>query len=263
MARIGELLSAADIQEIQRLGIEQTYYAAPTVYLLPNKNIAAYNYYRTYEDANRRLKQLQNNSAGIGPSPAGSVRFTRNSNTGQTFGINAEFFAETIFGKIQLPYAYMRVAISKFTYFIAAFSLADGTGRFYAVISPAYFGLSATSFKTGDTAKAQALTAFYNEVQLLKVKYNGLTSYLNNLAKRNLGQTEQQIFNEGILLLTSMRADIDSIKGLNNTFSKTPPGIGALPVVAWWIIAGIGALTVTGITVAFVANEATKNKAHQ
>jgi len=118
MARIGELLSAADIQEIQRLGIEQTYYAAPTVYLLPNKNIAAYNYYRTYEDANRRLKQLQNNSAGIGPSPAGSVRFTRNSNTGQTFGINAEFFAETIFGKIQLPYAYMRVAISKFTYFI-------------------------------------------------------------------------------------------------------------------------------------------------
>jgi hypothetical protein len=120
------------------------------------------------------------------------------------------------------------------------------------------FALSATSVDSVSAEKLAALDAYYREVQLLKYRYNNLVGFLNSLSTKQLSAKEQQIFNEGIVQLQQMQAQMLSIKGIEITYTPQGAVIGFIPLL---IIAAVLILAaVTGWTIVEIAAMREKTK---
>lgn len=231
-------------------------YVAPTVYLLASKFLSNYNYYGSLTDAINKLSFLKG-WGGSNVPPIGMVSFVNNG-TAQTFGINCDFYA-LIANQWQLvDYAYLKsMTGSSFPPVVFRFISANGTGPYYAIFDRYYFGLAATSVAETDPVKLAELDAYWREVQLLKYRYNSFVGFLNTLSTKQLNTVEQQIYNEGLLMLNTLSNQLHNIRGVYIEYDNGQK-IG-LPVVAIIII--IAVLSgVTAWTVSSIATEREKTK---
>lgn len=231
-------------------------YLAPTVYRLaggPNN----WNYYRTKEDAINKWLYL-NNQGGVNVPAYSYYRFTPDGQA-QTFGINVDFYYKVSgFGWLPLSYSYIRQNYSRLANgLVFRFYLTDGSGPYWAIMNSAYFGIAATVTSETNPDKIAALDSFQREITLMKYRYNNLAAFLNDLSKRVLKPTEQQIFNQGVLLLNNMRSEISQIDGIEITFTKE--GTIGLPV---FLIIGVIAIlaSATAWTVSTIYTEKEKTR---
>lgn len=224
-------------------------YVAPTVYLKQGvTTIPRWRYYRTFAEASAAY------SGNYPPTSAGYVSFLQNG-TGQTFGVNVDFFVLQSGKWVPVNYSYMKENNSPKC--IVRIFTPQGDGAFYAVFEPVYFGLTATVVGDYSAEKIAALDKFYREVYLLKFRYNALVGFLNEMSKRQLTPTEQQIFNEGLLKLQSLSNQMTTIEGIEFTFTQS--GTVGIPILL--IIAIIAILSaVAGWTIASILEEQEKTK---
>lgn len=205
-------------------------YVAPTVFKKAGLGASNYNYYGTVNEAIVKYKYLNNIAGGANIAPEGYVSF---SGTGaQTFGINCDFFMLSNGKWVMTTYKYLR-AVATLPPIIFRFYTREGAGAFYAIYDKTSFGMSATSIDSVSAEKLNALDGFYREVQLLKYRYNNLAAFANDLSKRTLSQTEQRIFNETVLKLQNMQAQMTTIKGIEISFNSS----GVVGVIPFLIIA--------------------------
>lgn len=259
MARIGEVLTQSDLTSLRKWSeatAERRGYVAPTVYKLATSPITALNYYRTIDDAIFKLKYLQKKPGGKNVSPAGSVKL-QNTRTAQTIGINVDFYLpDNNLGPIAQPYTAVKqkFAAAGNVYMPFKFYKTDGSGPFFAILASSDMGIAATVTAKLSPEKIEAFDKLTREITLLRINYNALASFLNDLSKKKLNKTQQQIFNEGILRLQEYREDIRSIKDVDFVFGKNNQvsGIGILPVVAW-LIFGIASALIAAWAVTKIA----------
>ena len=230
------------------LTFSQRQYMAPTVFLRAGKFVSNYNYYATLEAAIRKYAYLNNLQGGRNEIPAGSYAF-KSDGTAQTFGINCDFYVLKN-GKWQLTsYDYVRSVASNMPPVIFRFLLPSTMGPYFAIFSPGYFGLAAQTVSNVDPDKLKALDDYWRAAQVLKYRYNSLVGFLNDLARRQLNTVEQQIFNEGLLLLNSMNQQMATIRGLEIGYNDGErigiPVIALIAVIA--VLGGATAWTVASI----------------
>lgn len=229
-------------------------YLAPTVYFLAGVT-ASYNYYSTLQQAFSKLLYLSG-KGGSNLAPAGSVQ--RIGTGAQTFGINVDFYALRNGSLEMQDYKTTKQQWGSTTPYIIRFYTTGGAGPYYAILDKKRFGISATTIDSVGPEKLLQLDLFYREVQLLKYRYNCLVGFLNTLAKRQLSQKEQQIFNEGLLKLQTMQAQMSQIKGLELTYTTEGAAVG-FPVIAIIIIIAIlAAVTGWALVEITAAKEKTK-----
>jgi hypothetical protein len=223
-------------------------YVAPTVYLLRGGIIPRWNYYYSKDQA------ITVFNGGTVASSAGSVPFTTNQ-VPQTFGINVDFYVLKNGSWQAVDYGYMKE--NNLPNAVIRMYTPTGTGPFWAVFNNKYFGASATKLSDYDPAKIAELDAFYREVALLKYRYNSLVGFLNTLGSKPLNSTEQQIFNQSLLMLQNLNNQISQIKGVEITYTQT--GAIGIPVI---LIIGIIAIFsgVAAWTVLTIATEKEKTK---
>ncbi|MES3018582.1 MAG: hypothetical protein V4721_12415 [Bacteroidota bacterium] len=223
-------------------------YVAPTVYLLKGGTMPRWNYYATMQQA----------IAVISGSPpatsAGSVSFTTNP-VPQTFAINVDFYILKNGQWTVVDYAYMKN--NGVPNGVIRIYTPTGSGPYWSTLNNRYFGISATKVSEYDPAKIAALDTFYREVALLKYRYNALVGFLNSLGQRQLTAVEQQIFNQGVLMLQNLNNQISQIKGIEITYTTT----GAIGVPIILIIAIMAILSgVAGWTILAITTEREKTK---
>lgn len=231
-------------------------YLAPTVYRLQGSTLSNWNYYRTKEDAINKLLYLTG-QGGANVSAIGNKSFPAN---GQaiTFGINVDFYLKIIGIWMPIGYKYLRDNFARLaSNVVYSFYGTDGSGPYWAILNPQYFGIAATTTSETSLEKLAALDSFQRETTLMKYRYNALAGFLNDLAKRILTPTEQQVFNEGSLLINNMRAEISQVEGLSITYTKE--GAIGLPV---FLIIGIIAIlaSATAWTVSRIYTEKEKTR---
>ncbi len=236
----------------------QREYVAPTVYTDTAHFVSTWNYYSSLQQATEKWAYL-NGHGGTNYTPAGFISFP-NDQKAHTMGFNCDFYILKD-GTWQLTsYKYLKslnpsvlVALP----IIYRFIRPDGAGIFYAIFNWLYFGLSATSVKSMDPDKLAELDAFYREVQLMKFRYNALVGFLNALGKKQLNAIEQQTFNEGMLLLSSMNNQIAAISGIELEYSQN--GAIGNPIILIIIIIVILSAA-TAWTISTIAKEREKTK---
>lgn len=233
-------------------------YVAPTVFSDPGRYVSTWNYYSTLNQAIEKWNYL-NNNGGTNYQPAGAVSFP-NDNKPHTLGFNCDFYILKD-GTWQLTsYSYLK-GLSSATLInqpvIFRFIRTDGAGIYYAIFNNLYFGLSATKLKEFDPDKIAALDTFYREVQLMKYRYNALVGFLNDLGKKQLNTVEQQVFNEGLLLLNSMNQQIATINGIELAYTETG-AIGNPVILIILIIVILSAATAWTISTIQAEREKTK-----
>jgi large-conductance mechanosensitive channel len=234
-------------------------YLAPTVYKKAGIQInAGVNYYDNLAYAVTKYYFLTNNG-GADVDPAGQITFEPN-DTAQTIGINVDFYgydSENSQWQI-VSYGYLKGLIFSLPPTVFRFYAVDGSGPFYAILDPSYMGISATSISSVDPSRLLALDALYREVQLMKYKYNALAGFLNTLAQNTLNPFEQQIFNEGVLQLQSLQAQMGNLQGIEITYTGKGAVIGLIPFL---IIAIVAILAVaTAWTIATINEQTQKTK---
>lgn len=231
-------------------------YVAPTVFTEPSRYITTWNYYSSLKSAVDKYKYLRG-LGGANVAQSGWMDFPNNQKP-VTFGINCDFYILKD-GQFQLTsYKYLKgLPPSGLRDIIFRFLLPTGAGPFYAIFDPYYFGLSAQSIASVPPEKLAQLDEFYRAVDLMKFRYNALVGFLNTLGKKQLNSVEQQIFNEGVLILNSFNQQMATIKGLEVSYTQT--GAIGLPIIL--IIAVIAILaTATAWTVTTIATEKQKTK---
>lgn len=226
------------------LPFKQKGYVAPTVFLQKGKIVSGWNYYNSLNDAFEKVKFMLH-YGGTDVKPAGSVSFKKDG-TAQTLGINVDFyFAANAMTPVNLGYLAAKYAMQQapanYYFGIFRFFKTDGTGPYYSILDPRYLGITATLVSSYDADKIAALDRFHREAQLLKTKYNTLAAYLNALATKQLTPVQQQVFNEGVLKLTALRSEMETIEGLEYYKQKDGQiGIAfAIPLIAWLIIGAV------------------------
>lgn len=235
--------------------ISERDYLAPTVYRKKGVAITQYNYYKSASDAIKKYWYLQGKTT-TNPTPVGQVKFT-SSTDAQTMGINVDFYALTG-DKWQLTsYKYLRSALTT-PPIVFRFYTTDGNGPYYAIYDAKNMGMSATAISAVPADKLAALDAFQRETRLMQYRYNSLAGFLNTLAKKQLNAKEQQIFNEGILKLQSMQAQMSSIKGIEISFTDKGAVVGFIPILIIAAIAILAAATAWTIVTINEQKEATK-----
>jgi hypothetical protein len=177
--------------------------------------------------------------------PAGNVAFKADA-VPQTFGINADFYVYKNGSWVITDYATMKMSLRRC---IVRVYTPTGTGPYFAVFEPAYFGISATKVTETDAAKVAALDSLYREVALLKYRYNALVGFMNTLAARQLNSFEQQIYNQGLVTLQNLNNQISQIKGIELNYTASgaigTPVILIIAIIA--ILSGVAAWTITAI----------------
>jgi len=233
----------------------QRAYIAPTVYLRAGKFMTGYNYYASLEKAVRKYNFLNNLAGGVDEIPAGSIRFVENG-AAQTIGINCDFYVLKGSDWVLTDYKWLK-SQTKWPPVIFRFLTPATQGPYYALFTANYFGMSATTLEDVEPEKVVELDVFWREVQLMRFRYNELVGFLNALAKRRLNTVEQQIFNEGMLLLNSMNNQMAGVRGIEIAYSEKN-SVG-LPVLL--LIAGIAILAgATAYTVSTIVAETEKTK---
>lgn len=237
-------------------------YLAPTVYKKSGVLLSSsWNYYNSLADAVNKYWYL-NNRGSTNPAPVGSVTFLPDT-TAQTMGINCDFY---IFqdNKWQLTtYKYLR-GLASYPPMVFRFITREGNGPYYAIFDPKTFGLSATAIDSVSSEKLTALDGFYREVQLMKYRYNSLAGFLNTLAQKPLTPTEQTIFNQGVLKLQNMGAQMQTLKGIEISFTTSGAvlngfgRVGIIPFVIIAIVAILAAATAWTITAIIDMQQRTK-----
>lgn len=263
MSAIGEIVTQSDLISLQKYTAQsavKTGYVAPTVYR--NTKVSGWNYYKTLTEAVRQWAYINGVPGYIAQTPAGSVKFTSTAAT-ETMGINVDFFyPDPKLGILVSSYAWVKQMIETKKVFtcVIRFYKTDGSGAYYAVLDSRYLSIAATVTSKLPADKIAALDNFHREVQLLKYKYNSLANFLTELSKKKLNTTQQQIFNEGILMLNNMEKQLRQIKGVEINFANngTVAGVGIIPILIIIAIALVAA--VTGWTIVTINAEIEKTK---
>jgi hypothetical protein len=236
-------------------------YLAPTVFKKSGVGVSSlWNYYGTVNEAIVKWKYLNNIAGGANITPKGGVSFAPGTEA-QTMGINVDFYERKSSGYWS-PIAYKTLRELSYAYppLIFRFYTREGNGPYYAIFDKAIFAISATSIDSVSSEKLQALDDLYRETQLLKYRYNSLAGFLNDLGKRQLNPKEQQIFNEGILRLQSMQAQIGSLKGIEISYNAQGV-VGALGFIPFLIIAIVLIIAAaTAWTIVTIEDEKEKTK---
>lgn len=225
-------------------------YIAPTVFLRGDKYLSNYNYYNSMDAVVSKLSFLKG-WGGTNVPPAGMVSFENNQQP-QTFGINVDFFVLIGSRWEYAEYGFVKSAIngSGFPPCVFRFFTPQGTGPYFAILDKFYFGIAALAVSDADPAKVAALDAFYREVQILKYRYNSFVGFLNALAKRPLNQIEQQVYNEGLILLNTYSNQLGTLRGVEIQFDNSGrvglPVIAIIAIIA--VISGAAAWTISSIT---------------
>lgn len=232
-------------------------YVAPTVYSDHRIYVSNLRYYSTLDAAINRYKFL-NNQGGYDVPPAGVFEFP-NDGKDHTVGINCDFYILKDNSWQLTSYKYLKTLGSPYSFppMIFRFLLPTGTGPYYMIFDKYYLAVSALSIKSVPPEKIAELDEFYRAVQLMKYRYNALVGLLNTMSKRQLNSIEQQIFNEGILILNSFNQQIATIKGLELSYSQT--GAVGLPILLIIVVIAILA-TATAWTVSTIVAEKEKTK---
>ena len=220
------------------------YFVAPTVFRNGNTP-TTYNYYRTWDKAVARYKELVNGSAQVTRAD-GSYTFPGSGP--QTLAINVDFYVPLAGKFYPILYEGMKTNYSEIKNFIARGYLPNGAGPFYFIPNNSQFAISATGIQTTPDKIAE-LDAWYREMARLKYTYNALAAFLNEMSRRQLSPAEQQIFNEGILRLQNLGAAMRSIKGAEFIYNESGR-VGIAPILLLAIVAitaGAVAWTVTEI----------------
>ncbi len=228
-------------------------YLAPTVYKRSGVLLtSSWNYYNSLADAVNKYWFL-NQRGSTNPAPVGYVTFTPDTSA-QTFGINCDFYI-FLDNKWQLTtYKYLR-GLSTYPPMVFRFTTREGNGPYYAIFDPKTFALSATAVDSVSSEKLAALDGFYREVQLMKYRYNSLAGFLNTLAQKPLTPTEQTIFNQGVLKLQNMGSQMQTLKGIEISFTTSGAvlngfggRVGIIPFLIIAIVAILAAATAWTIT---------------
>lgn len=227
-------------------------YVAPTVFLKAGANMPRWNFYNSLDTARKQYFYALGLSA-TQPGSAGAVSFT--GTAAQTFGINVDFYRNV--GVAFYPVSYESIKSNMPQLYVIRFYDTNGAGPYYAVINSKYFGISATVVYPEGEEQKQQLDLFYREVALLKYRYNSLAAFLNQLAKKELNNKEQQIFNEGLLLLQNLSNQIRNIRGIEIYYSQNGT-IGIAPILLIAIIAILAGATAWSVSEIFAEKEKTK-----
>ena len=225
-------------------------YVAPNVFLRKGGSIPNWKYYATITQAA---------AAYIEPDyvqTAGQINFINNG-LPQTMGINVDFYV-IIDGK-WTPVNFAYIKDNPNATGIIRFYDTNGNGAFYTIWNPYYFGSTATNVGSYPPDKIAALDSFYREVALLKYRYNSLVGFLNAMATRQLTTREQQIFNEGMLRLQSLSNQLNTIEGIEVSYTDKGAVVGILPIILIIAIVLILA-SATAWTITTVLGEAEKTK---
>lgn len=232
-------------------------YLAPTVYKKAGIGIiSGWNYYGTVNEAIVKYKYLNNLPGGANVTPEGSIKFLPDT-TAQTLGINVDFYILSGGKWVPATYKYLRGLLT-LPPIVFRFYTTQGAGPYYAIYDSASFGMSATSIQSASPEKIAALDSFYREVQLLKYRYNSLAAFLNDLSKRVLTSQEQQIYNEGVLKLQNLQAQINTIKGIEIVYSQNGQIVGLPILLIIAVIAILAAATAWTITTIISMKEKTR-----
>lgn len=238
-----------------------TGFVAPTFYLKSGVSLPRLNYYATKEAAFKQLLFMTNSPGGVDQKTvAGSITF-KNDGSAQTAGINCDFFVPIAADQlIPADYAAAKAVYEKVPniYFIVRFYKTDGTGAYYSILTPIFFGIAATVVKaTGD--KLAAMKEFYKNLEFVKAEYNALVGTLNELTNQPFNPITQQTINRLTQRRITMLSEIKSISGINLMTSSggTINGIGIIPIAIIVAIAIIGAAA-WGVTTWIKENEKSK-----
>lgn len=232
-------------------------YVAPSVYLRGDRYISNYNYYHSMQGCIDKYNYLAK-QGGANTTPAG-IRSFVNNQTPQTFGINCDFYVLQAGVWVLASYAWLKSNWGKSSFPPCVFSFisVEGSGMYWAILDRYYFSVSATAIKNFDPAKLSELDLFYREVQVMKYRYNTFVGFLNTLSQRQLNSVEQRIFNEGMLLITTLGNEMKTVRGLNIIYqSGGKIGNPVLLIIA--IIAVLSAATAWTISSIVQEKERTK-----
>ncbi len=253
MATIGEIVTQEDLKNLAEDGkryAKNNAFIAPTVYKF--KQVGGWNYYDKLSTAMMQWAYLNGYSTKK-QTATGSIKFNTTGN--ETMGIDVDFYYYMPFYNkwVNAPYEWIKTQITKagFTCPIR-FKKTDGSGYYYAVLDNRYFAITATVIKTTKD-KVAKIDELYRVAQVVKYKYNFLSTFLTELSKKSkLTPTEQQLFNQGVLQLNNMERQIRSMKGVNVQWSNggNVSGIGIAPLLIIAVIvlvAGLAAWTLPKI----------------
>lgn len=219
-------------------------FVAPTVFRT-GENPRSYNYYNTLAQATARYREVINGQPQT-VRPDGS--YTMNEGGKQTLCINVDFWLPFAGRWYPVQYAAMRENYRQINWYVARGYLPTGAGPFFFVVNAQNFGIAATVIQS-TPAQAAEMDKFYRELQLLKYTYNSLAAFLNELSKRQLSPQEQQIFNQGVLMLQGMGNEMRGIDGTDYFYNESGR-VGLAPLLLLAVIAittGAAAWTITKI----------------
>lgn len=224
-------------------------YVAPTTYLRADRYISNFNYYNSLQAVTAKALFLKG-LGGSNSTPSGIKTFVQN-NTAQTFGINCDFYAYLSGSWQMVGYTWLKANINTTAPIVYRFISTTGAGPYYAILDTYYFGVSAITVASTDPAKVAELDAFWREVQVLKYTYNSFVGFLNELSKRQLNTVEQKVYNEGLLMLTTLSNQLSTIRGVYIQFqSGGTIGLPVLVIIAIIaVISGAAAWTISSIAV--------------
>lgn len=230
-------ISMQELAKNSAYPFSQKGYLAPTFYRVASSGVKSYNYYNSLQDAYDKFRYIVK-TGGKNIAPAGSIALNKTGHT--TMGINADFWiikeAVPVYADyLQVKDLYRQADAQKIAkYFLARFYKTNGSGAYYAILQTKDFGIAAEKVSAISEEKLKALDQLHREVQLAKYKYNTLAEFLNQLSKRRLNNAEQQMFNEGILMLNNYERELRSFPAAKFTWAangQVVSGIGLAPIV--------------------------------
>jgi hypothetical protein len=225
-------------------------FVAPSTFLKADKYVSNYNYYSTLAGAQAKLLYIRKLPGGSPTTPIGIKTFINNGKA-QTFGVNCDFYA-LISGSWQLvSYNWIKSNLANYP-IVYRFISTEGAGSYYAIMDPYYFGVAAINVGNVDPTKLAELDAFWREVQLMKYRYNALVGFLTELSKRQLNVKEQQIYNEGLLMLNNLSNEMSTIRGISIIYNSG--GTIGLPILVIILIIAVLAAA-TAWTVSSIVSE--------
>jgi len=233
-------ISMQELAKNSAYPFSQTGYLAPTFYRIASSGVNSYNFYSTLQDTYNKFLYLIK-AGGKNIAPAGSIELNKMGAT--TMGINADFWiiklAKPEFATyLEVKDLYKQAHEQKIPkYFLSRFYKTDGSGPFFCVLQTQDFGISAQKVSAISQEKLKALDLLHKELQLAKYKYNTLAEFLNQLSQKKLNRTEQQMFNEGILMLNNYERQLRSFPAARFTWAANGQVISGIAPIVYVAIA--------------------------
>jgi|CXWL01.1.fsa_nt_gi hypothetical protein len=208
-------------------------YVSPSVFKIKGAAAKSVKYFDSHTKALNQLK-FNRGAGGKVETSAGFIPFEKSAQH-ETIGINVQFYLAISDSKtVQIPYSIVKYIIENkiAAAILFGFYRTNGKGAFFAILEN-WMGIAATKVSSYSPDKVAAMERLYNEANLLKAEFNTLVAFATMLSKKELDLQGQKLFNQAMLRIQSMQAQMLQLKDVSIIFNKDGKisGIGIAPVV--------------------------------